>query len=212
MLDQPLPEFDYEKLKPAGKFKEVLWELWSLINGGVEELLVEKTDWAQVHRGTFTFQQGLLRDLREKMGYGTTEISINNLVADQEFKERTRKSYGSAMSSFYAMIGVKDPSEAATVSKFASFLIQDYVAFWREDGINDDKWLAKRVKERQFRKNCQVANEYFLVKHQHKLFISSLYSLRSKFAAADLGGKRNLLEQLEKEYQVRRGETLLWLA
>ena len=117
MLDKPLPEFDYEKLKPAGKFKEVLWELWALINGGVEALLVEKTDWAQVHRGTFTFQQGLLRDLREKMGYGTTEISIDNLVANPQFKERTRKSYGSAMSSFYAMVGVKDPSEAATVSK-----------------------------------------------------------------------------------------------
>jgi hypothetical protein len=98
------------------------------------------------------------------------------------------------------------------VSKFASFLIQDYVAFWKEDGIDDDKWLAKRLKERNFGKNCQVAKEFFLIRHQHKLFISSLYSLRSRFAAADLGGKRGLLDALEKEYLVRRGETLLWLA
>jgi hypothetical protein len=109
ILDQPLPEFDYDKANSAGKFKQVLWELWALINGKVESLLTEKTDWAKVHNATFTFQQGLLRDLRDKMGYGTAEIAIDNLVANPEFKERTRKSYGSAMSSFYAMVGVKDP-------------------------------------------------------------------------------------------------------
>ena len=98
------------------------------------------------------------------------------------------------------------------MSKFAPNLIQDYVLFWKEEGIDDDKWLAKKIKERNFRKGSQVGNEYFLIKHQHKLYISCLYSLKDKLSAAELTSKRLLLAELEKDYTLRRAETLLWLA
>ena len=59
MLDLPLPELSSKDPRPAGEFKKVLWKLWDLINGKVEELLVEKTDWTAVQNATYTFQSHL---------------------------------------------------------------------------------------------------------------------------------------------------------
>ena len=59
MLDLPLPELSSKDPRPAGEFKRVLGKLWDLINGKVEELLVEKTDWTAVQNATFTFQSNL---------------------------------------------------------------------------------------------------------------------------------------------------------
>ena len=59
MLDQPHPELSSKDPRPAGEFKRVLGRLWDLINGKVEELMVEKTDWTAVQNATFTFQSNL---------------------------------------------------------------------------------------------------------------------------------------------------------
>ena len=59
MLDMPHPELSSKDPRPAGEFKRVLGRLWDLINGKVEELLVEKTDWTAVQNATFTFQSNL---------------------------------------------------------------------------------------------------------------------------------------------------------
>ena len=55
----PHPELSSKDPRPAGEFKKVLWKLWDLINGKVEELLVEKTDWTAVQNATYTFQSNL---------------------------------------------------------------------------------------------------------------------------------------------------------
>ena len=59
MLDLPLAELSSKDPRPAGEFKRVLWKLWDLINGKVEELLVEKIDWTAEQNATFTFQSNL---------------------------------------------------------------------------------------------------------------------------------------------------------
>lgn len=42
----------------------------------------------------------------DDMRLGSKEVALDQLVVDNDFKERTRKSYSSAMSSFYALVGV----------------------------------------------------------------------------------------------------------
>ena len=118
---------------------------------------------------------------------------MEQIPVSKPVKDKTRRNYANARASFYAMLGATNPKDAKTVADEGADLLRDYILFWDENDMDDDKKLEKNIQERQLKSQCQVIKEYFVMKHQHKLYLSCIYLLKDNFAAADIDGKTKLL-------------------